>query len=102
MTTETPKQQSFSVTLSQMVFGHYGNLVHRVVRLLTFVTVVGFLISLTIYYFNIRLDLENWTVLSETRFSSEELDVAMTIAVPLLAIMGAASLAVEILNSFFR
>ena len=50
--------------MSRVVFGPYGRMVHFVVRHLTFVTFVGVLASLTVYYFNLRLD--GWTIASDT------------------------------------
>ncbi len=45
-----------SLRVCRGLFGSYGSLVHSTVRRLVFITVLSVLASLTVYYFNIRLD----------------------------------------------
>lgn len=50
--------------ISRAIFGRYGDMIYSVVKLLTFVTVVGVMLALTAYYFDIQLDLKNWAMTS--------------------------------------
>jgi len=40
-------------------------MVHAVGRAMAFLSVFGYMLALTVYYFDIRLDIENWKVSSE-------------------------------------
>ncbi len=93
-------------------------MVRGTVQRLVFVTVLGVLASLTVHYFNIHLgnktldtqigkSLSLYTQsisfnLFSIGFSNESFDIVMATAVPLLALIGALSLAIEVLCAFLR
>ena len=42
-------------------------MVYGAVKFLTFITIVGVMLALTVYYFDIRVDLEHMEITSNTR-----------------------------------
>ena len=44
-----------------------GISLHRYAQVAVFVTVVGYLLALTVYYFSIEVDVEMWTITSQIR-----------------------------------
>ncbi|XP_064399598.1 lipase maturation factor 2-like isoform X2 [Halichondria panicea] len=95
--TSTTFGSPLSLRVSRGLFGRYGSMVRGTVQRLVFVTVLGVLASLTVYYFNIHLG--NKTLNTKIGFSNESFDIVMETAIPLLAAMGALSLATEVLSA---
>jgi len=56
---------STSQRICRALFGGSGDMVHAVGRAMAFLSVVGYMLALTVYYFDIWLDIENWRVSSE-------------------------------------
>ena len=85
--------------LFNRVFGGVGWFVCGTVKTLLFLTVVGYLIALTVYFFNIRVDSKSWTLTSNVAFSKEEFTYAVEVLTPLAAIVAALSLVWEIIKA---
>lgn len=114
--TSTTSGSPLSLRVSRGLFGRYGSMVRGTVQRLVFVTVLGVLASLTVYYFNIHLGNKTLNtkigqsqslyllavILFPIGFSNESFDIVMETAVPLLAVMGALSLATEVLSALLR
>ena len=52
--------------ICRALFGRYGDMIYGVIKLLTFVTVTGVMLALTVYYFDIKVDLEHMEITSNT------------------------------------
>ena len=104
---------------ARTVFGAGGSLLFSAVRMLSFVSVCGLLLALTVFYFNIEVDYTNFAItssISESRdsvicclrmclflaFTKEGFAGALEMVVPLVAVIAALSLCVELLNSFIE
>lgn len=61
--------RSWCPHLLQNSFGSRGSVIYGCLQALMFVTVVGYLLALTIYYFFIEVDVETWTISSQIRMS---------------------------------
>lgn len=45
--------------ICRAIFGGFGDMIYGVAKLLTFITIFGVLLALTVYYFDVQLDLQN-------------------------------------------
>ncbi len=57
--------RGFSDRLSRMLFGRNGSLVLSAVRFLSFTTISGLVLALTIFYFNVKIDYKHLAIQSD-------------------------------------
>lgn len=91
-----------SSTIFNKIFGSFGNTILSLLRGMAFFTVIGYMLATTVYYFGISVDLQRWIIVSDATFTSDDLNVMLTIVVPILALVGFVSLAIEIVNAVFQ
>lgn len=120
------KKPSLMSKILRAMFGPGSTLVYSALKILSFLTILGLLMALTVFYFDISVDYNNMVVESDiskciltatlpcTRltyisralnfpeFSSEGFSQALSVAVPLTAVIAALSLCVELGNSLLE
>lgn len=61
---------SVAERVSRAIFGRYGGMVYSAAKILTFITVFGVMLALTVYYFDIKVDLKNFAMTSNTSMNT--------------------------------
>ena len=60
----SPSPPSVAERVSRAIFGRYGGMIYSAAKMLTFITVFGVMLALTVYYFDIKVDLKNFAMTS--------------------------------------
>jgi hypothetical protein len=66
------------------------------------VTVVGYLLALTVYYFSIEVDVKTLTVSSQISFSMEGFSDMVRVLTPFTALLSCLVLSLKIISAIFR
>lgn len=65
LTASASNKPGFLSKLLRVVFGRSGSLMSKAIKTLLFISVTGFLVAVTIFYFNLSLDFDSMAVQSQ-------------------------------------